>query len=200
MTARTQPRRFGSAWASCAPPACCWTALACCWTALACSGTPVAADGVRADPQAVRHALEAALARLDPAEPLRLRYNPAPCDCPPFELWTDAGWVRAELGGDAERLALWTAHVAHLAGTGPLRAELRGKLDKEPLRTLAGAYGVRIDVKDWVAPPLPAPPAPLPELPPADEPPAQPADEPPALPADKPTPPADDWPVKAPKS
>ncbi|MSP90961.1 MAG: hypothetical protein EXR79_04025 [Myxococcales bacterium] len=146
----------------------------------------------RADPQAVRHALEAALRRLDANDPLRLRYNPAPCDCPPFELLTEEGWVRAELSGDADRLAVWTAHVAHLAGSGPLRSEVRGKVERELLRTVQGAYAVRIDVKEPLTPPLPAPPA---EAPPADEP--APSGDEPAQPGE-PAPPADTKPGAAP--
>lgn len=31
------------------------------------------------------------------SEPARLRYNPAGCDCPPFELRVEDRWVRVEL-------------------------------------------------------------------------------------------------------
>jgi hypothetical protein len=31
--------------------------------------------------------------------PLRVRWNPAPCDCPPFETLVDGEWLRAEVRG-----------------------------------------------------------------------------------------------------
>lgn len=39
-----------------------------------------------------------------PAE-LRVRYNPAPCDCPPYEVFAYGRWMRAFIDGDSPAVA-----------------------------------------------------------------------------------------------
>lgn len=120
----------------------------------ACGG----AEASRSPANPVRREIELALAEV-PAGPIDLRFNPAACHCPLFELRVGARWLRAELTGDTDKLQPWTAW---LAGTPldrlPLTVQVRGKVDREVLRTAQGAYAVRVEVAEILAP-LPSEPA-----------------------------------------
>ena len=121
--------------------------------ALACSsGGPA-----QVEPNPVRRALESDLAGLDLKAPLELRYNPAPCDCPPFELHAGRRWVRAELGAaEPDKLARWIAWLAQTPLDAlPVAVQVRGKPDRDVVRTAQGSYAVRLEVLEIVAPSLP---------------------------------------------
>ncbi len=46
--------------------------------------------------------------------PLAVRWNPAPCDCPPFEVQVDGEWLRAEVKPTTpEAEAVLAPYVAH---------------------------------------------------------------------------------------
>ena len=144
----------------------------------ACSGSPAK---VEANP--VRRQLEDALAALDSNAPLPLRFNPAPCDCPVFELRLGERWLRADLeAGDGERLAAWIAWLGQTPPEAlPVGVQVRGRPERELLRTAQGAYAARIEVAEIVEP-LP-PPEPTEVEPPNGEPgfppPAEPGPSPP---------------------
>lgn len=119
---------------------------------------------------AVKDGLEAALAQLPADAPLALRYNPAPCDCPAFELQVGSAWLRADLiaSGSSVRLAELIAWLAQQpASRWPIAVQLRGNVERELLRTPQGAYAVRVEVGALITP---QPPAPAPVAAPAAEP------------------------------
>jgi hypothetical protein len=122
--------------------------------ACACSGETVA----RIEPNPVRRGIETHLQTLDTTTLLPLRFNPAPCNCPAFELHLGEQWVRAELSAsDADR---WTAWTGWLAATPPellpVEVQLRGRVDRDLQRTAQGAYAVRVEIIEIVGP-LPPP-------------------------------------------
>lgn len=98
--------------------------------------------------------------------PLVLRWNPAPCDCPPFEAQLAGGWIRAELhGGDVERLQQWTAFLAATPPEAlPVAVAVRGQLERGVASLANGNFAVRVDVAEPLQPLPPVAPA-------ADEPP-----------------------------
>jgi hypothetical protein len=62
-----------------------------------------------------------------------LRYNPATCDCPPWEVSTPDGWVRVSLlGGQEIRETLqeqaWTDHGSELNVTYAAEGSLSGRV------------------------------------------------------------------------
>ncbi|MCB9738049.1 MAG: hypothetical protein H6747_02200 [Deltaproteobacteria bacterium] len=119
---------------------------------------------------AVKDGLEAALAQLPADAPLTLRYNPAPCDCPAFELQLGTGWLRAELvaASTAVRLAELVAWLAQQpAAQWPIAVKVRGSAERELLRTTQGIYAVRVEVAAVITP---QPPAPAPAAEPTAEP------------------------------
>ncbi|MBM4342291.1 MAG: hypothetical protein FJ100_02815 [Deltaproteobacteria bacterium] len=120
---------------------------------------PLQGPAVVANP--VRHSLDqqVALAR---KQPLQLRFNPALCNCPPFEVRVGERWWRAELSSpDAEALAAWIDYLAAAAGDVlPVAVAVEGALERDILRTSTGAYALRVDVVRIVEP-LPPPPPPV---------------------------------------
>lgn len=128
----------------------------------ACSAETVA----RVEPNPVRRGFESRLQALDTKAVLPLRFNPAPCNCPAFELRLGERWLRADLtSNDPDR---WTAWIGWLAAMPPevlpLPVEVHGRVDRDLQRTAQGAYAVRVEVTEIVAPlPPPGPqPAPAP--------------------------------------
>jgi hypothetical protein len=138
--------------------------------AMACSATPVQ----QANP--LRRELEQALA-IATKQPLEVRWNPAPCPCPPFELRLGERWLRAELTAatvDPEAFATW---LRWLNGTAPealpVAVEVEGRVDNELVRAVQGGYAVRIEVSAVQMPAVP-PSAPVPPVPSAPAPPSVP--------------------------
>jgi hypothetical protein len=118
--------------------------------ASACSGETVA----RIEPNPVRRGIETGLHALDTKAILPLRFNPAPCNCPAFELHLGEQWVRAELSAsDTDR---WSAWTGWLAATPPellpVEVQLRGRVDRDVQRTAQGAYAVRVEILEIVGP------------------------------------------------
>lgn len=113
--------------------------------------------------QPERQAWQARLSALDPTAPLVLRYNPADCNCPAFELALGEHWLRAEVAAD-ETLQPWLAWLASAAPeTWPIPVQATGRVGRTLLRTETGAYGVRIDRLQVIAPIAPVTlPAPVP--------------------------------------
>ncbi len=110
----------------------------------------------RAEPNPLRQVLEQDVAKVDRSAPLQLRYNPARCQCPPFELRLGSRWVRAELLPTDERMLKWYRHLsAQPPENWPLPVLVRGRVEREVLRTISGDYAVRIDVTQWLEPALP---------------------------------------------
>lgn len=117
-----------------------------------------------ANPRRAR--LEAALAALPTDAPIALRYNPAPCDCPAFELPIDGGWLRVELVASGNvpefpRLLDWLG--AQPPERWPIGLSLRGAVERELLRTTSGTYAARLDVTAVLGPPEAIAPAAAPE-------------------------------------
>jgi hypothetical protein len=91
--------------------------------------------------------------------PLVLRWNPAPCDCPPFEAQLSGGWIRAELrGGDLEKLQQWTAFLTSLPPESlPVAVAVRGQLERGVWRLANGTYAARVDMAEPLSPLAPPP-------------------------------------------
>lgn len=108
--------------------------------------------------QPERLAWQSRLAALDPTAPLVLRYNPADCNCPVFELAVGDRWLRADVAAD-EALQPWLAWLAGAAPeTWPIAVQATGRVGRTLLRTEAGAYGVRVDRLQVIAPLAPVAP------------------------------------------
>ena len=131
----------------------------------ACGSAAIAPD----EPNPLRHALEHDLAAIDRSLPLNLRFNPAPCNCPVFELQVGQRWVRAELTrSEGDAVSTWLSWLsASPIEALPVAVSLRGRVEREVLRSAQGAYAVRIDVSEILGPKPAADPAPItPPLPP----------------------------------
>ncbi len=108
-------------------------------------------------PASAHHARDrilSAVEALDSAVPLRLRYNPAPCACPAFEVDLGGRWVRASW--PAARQPPWTELAQRLAATSaqqwPVSLRVMGRIDREVQRTRAGGYAVSIEVTELLTP------------------------------------------------
>lgn len=115
-----------------------------------CAGAgPQSASNYRA-----RDRIVAAVDAHDSSVPLSLRYNPAPCACPAFEVKLAGRWVRANWPG--VRTAPWAVLAKRLAATSapqwPIALRVLGRIDREVRRTSAGAYAVTIEVTELVKP------------------------------------------------
>ncbi len=119
---------------------------------LACGGAEVAEP---APPNPVRAKLERDLASLDTKQPLRLRYNPGSCDCPPYEAEIAGVWVRADWSnaGQTDFVALVEALHKTAPEHWPLIMKLEARIDGEALRTAQGLYSVRFEAAKLVKPP-----------------------------------------------
>ena len=97
-----------------------------------------------------RDRIVAAVDARDSELPLQLRYNPAPCACPAFEVRLARRWVRANWPG--VRTAAWAKLAQRLSATSapqwPIVLRVRGRIDREVRRTRAGGYAVTIDVAE----------------------------------------------------
>ena len=152
-------------------PSACACAVA--FALVACGGAEVAKSR---SPNPVRSKLERSLASLDAKQPVRLRYNPGACDCPPFEAEIAGAWVRADWSNASQPdfLALIQALRKTAPEHWPLMMTLRARVDGEVMRTAQGLYSVRLEASKLVEPPsFPAgiewPPAPV-DVAPDDEP------------------------------
>jgi hypothetical protein len=126
-------------------------ALASLAAVVACSAPRV----VIAPANPVRSTLEAQIVALPGDAPLLLRYNPAPCDCPAFELLLAERWLRAELVTSSStdslgRLLTWLGEQP--PEQWPIAVYVRGGVDRDVVRTGQGAYAVRIEVVDVIEP------------------------------------------------
>ncbi|MCO4761026.1 MAG: hypothetical protein KC502_05945 [Myxococcales bacterium] len=114
-----------------------------------CGGQPAN----RVPTHAARARITTAIATLDKTAPLRLRYNPAPCACPLFEVRVGKRWLRAAWPGLRDEK--WAGLAGKLAATSarqwPVELRVQGQVDAEVLRTRAGSYVVTIDVSELVA-------------------------------------------------
>jgi len=136
------------------------TSLAAClarYLATVCLGyfaTGCSSESIARVPNPVRHAFEQGLRTVDANIPLELRFNPAPCNCPAFELQLADRWLRAELtANDLDRLNAWTNALAATPPEAlPIAVTVRGKIDRDLQRTAQGAYAVRIDVTEILSP------------------------------------------------
>lgn len=147
-----------------------WLALGSLTTAvLGCSTTGRTATPVRSSPQDEARALAQSLTRL----PFVLRYNPAPCVCPAFEVRTTGPWLRTELDvtglpdGPAWLDALAQVPLERL----PVPVDVAAEPDGELYRTWSGTWSTRLVVQAIRGPlvgsmPVPAP-APVPAPTPA---------------------------------
>lgn len=117
-------------------------------------------------PQTIKQQLEAQVDLARKAPPV-LRWNPAPCDCPPFELQLASGWIRAELrSGDLEKIQQWTAFL----GTSPpeslpVAVTVQGQLERGVWRLANGTFAVRVDVAEPLSPTAPPAAAPAATVP-----------------------------------
>ena len=141
--------------------------------AVACSGP--ATGGQPAPVNPVRLLLEKQIAGLAADGPLQLRYNPATCDCPVFELRLESSWIRAHWRNQAaaEFEPVVRSLIALAADRWPVPLSLKGQVDPEVLRTPVGQYAVQFTASEVIQAPPPAPPAavaPPPPLPKASAP------------------------------
>ena len=95
--------------------------------------------------------LQEKLNALEEVRSSELRYNPAPCDCPPWELAIPDGWLRVALRGDAETLETlqeqaWTDHGSELLVT--YAAE--GSLSPRVLRCTPSTLCSEFTLTQWV--------------------------------------------------
>ncbi len=127
--------------------------------ALALGCGPVQAPAVVANP--VRHSLDQQLT-LARKQPPQLRFNPALCNCPPFEVRVGERWWRADLtSADPEVLSGWMDYLGSSAGDAlPVAVVVEGTLERDIWRTATGAYALKVDVVRIVEP-LPPPPPPV---------------------------------------
>lgn len=123
---------------------------------LACGGNPAAPKAPPVNP--VREQIEAQVRALEDNAQLELRYNPAACDCPPFELRLPGGWVRAAWSNaDApQHKELVASLLATAPEKWPIPLRLLGKVDPEVARTARGAYAVRLESSRVLAPAPPS--------------------------------------------
>jgi hypothetical protein len=89
---------------------------------------------------------------LDEAPSFELRYNPAACDCPPWEIATPQGWVRVTLLGDAEILETlqeqaWTDHGSEQQMVYAAEGALADRVLRCTPSTLCGEF----KLTQWVA-------------------------------------------------
>ncbi len=100
--------------------------------------------------RSVRAGLLSAIDALDPAQPLAVRYNPAPCACPPFEVALGHRWVRARW--PSLRDERWRSLSVRLAATSasdwPVSLTVVGRVERELRRTRGGVYAVTLDVAE----------------------------------------------------
>ena len=110
------------------------------------------------EPNPLRRTLERDLAKIDVKEPLELRYNPAPCNCPAFEVHIGERWLRAEISRvEGDVVSVWLAWLAQTPIEAlPVPVSLLGKIDRELLRTAQGSYAVRVDVREILTPKAPS--------------------------------------------
>lgn len=136
-------------------------------TALVCLTGCGATSDARAQPNPVRVQLERDLAAARQQQTVVVRYNPAPCGCPPFELHVGESWLRVEIyGPEPDKLAAWQNFLASMPVDAlPIPVQVQGRPDREVLRTTTGSYASRLQVTAIVAPLAPEP------SPPADKPP-----------------------------
>ncbi len=93
-------------------------------------------------------------ARIEVAQQLevqRLRFNPTPCSCPPFEIALDGRWHRVAFDAPEDSPMMIALRQAVEAPTATSRGfELRGRL-RENLATCArGAILVTFNPTEWV--------------------------------------------------
>ena len=86
--------------------------------------------------------------------PLELRWNPAPCVCPPFEVRLGSSWVRAELQArDTEKIQQWTAFLTTTPPEAlPVPVAIQGRLEPGIFRLANGNFACRVEVIEVVGP------------------------------------------------
>ncbi len=96
--------------------------------------------------------------------PLDLRWNPAPCACPPFEVRTAEGWLRAELqASETEKIQQWTAFLSATPLEAlPVPVAVQGRLERGIYRLTNGNFACRVEVTEVIGPLPPPPPPPTP--------------------------------------
>ena len=111
-----------------------------------------------ADPNPVRSQLTIAINTLPSDTPLQLRYNPAACDCPQYELRLAKRWVRAEwTNADAPAFAIRVAALQKSAPDAwPVAMLVSGKVSGEVRRTTTGLYTVSVEVAEIIGREKPA--------------------------------------------
>ena len=96
----------------------------------------------------VRNRIETAIAGLHSDEPVQMRYNPAACDCPAFEIRLANRWVRAVWTN--ANLPRFTTLRDRLVNSGPEKWPqailAKAQVETEPVRTVQGVYAVRVEV------------------------------------------------------
>ena len=112
-------------------------------------GAPEPAKG---PPNPARLAIVKAVGELNDKTPIQLRFNPATCECPVYEVRVAKRWVRAEWSN--ERHARFEALSARLRKSPPARWPIallvQGTIDAEVRRTRQGLYAVRIEVAEVI--------------------------------------------------
>lgn len=81
---------------------------------------------------------------------LVVRYNPAQCACPPFELQVGPRWVRVELEGEKDPATPASALLARARTDLDQRRvphySVKGELDPKPRKCAQGAYCLTLSV------------------------------------------------------
>lgn len=86
--------------------------------------------------------------------PLDLRWNPAPCACPPFEVRLGSGWLRAELqASETEKIQQWTAFLTTTPFEAlPVPVAVQGRLERGIFRLANGNFACRVEVVEVTGP------------------------------------------------
>jgi hypothetical protein len=110
----------------------------------ACAGP---ANGTRPPPaNPARTRIEVGIKTVNAGGDLAVRYNPAACDCPPFELRLASGWIRASWSNiDAPQNRALSAQLKTTRPEQwPVNLVLKGRVDSEVMRTSQGQYAVQL--------------------------------------------------------
>ena len=112
----------------------------------ACSGGPQKVTAQKPNP--LRDRLLQVIAQSSENAPLQLRYNPAACNCPDFEVRVDKQWVRTQWrnGGEPQFAAILKAVRNSPPSQWPVSMLVEGKFEGRVWRTEQGVYSLSLEV------------------------------------------------------
>jgi hypothetical protein len=110
-----------------------------------CSSGPAV---TKVDPNPTKSRLTEAIAMRGSDTPIQLRYNPAACNCPAFEVRIAKRWVRAEwTNNTASKFAPKLQKLqASNPEQWPIAMLVQGQFESEIMRTEQGQHAVQVEV------------------------------------------------------